>query len=193
MKKMLSVLLALVMILCACAPAFATEAAAAFPFAAESYNTMFETLVAVSTQATCETVKADDVTYVITTLDTDVVVTADADGKVLTMKLEKSYTLDKLDQFQDDAYNVGQALAAMALAAVCTDNMDILSDAGINQYTNDLVSLITNTVQLLDFTQAASTASDSVSYGGTTITCTYSFDTAANSFVMSFVAVPTAE
>ena len=66
MKKMLSVLLALVMILCACAPAFATEAAATFPFAAESYNTMFETLVAVSAQATCETVKADDVTYVIT-------------------------------------------------------------------------------------------------------------------------------
>lgn len=189
MKKSLSIVLALVLCLCACAPAFAAEAT--FSYTGETYVSMFDLMLQIAAKSTSTSKKNVLGGYTISALDNEVIVACDANDSVESVTIKKQYSLASLGDFQDDAYAIGQLLACMSLASVASTDMNALSEDGIDGFTQDLVALIQTTISKLDFDKTNSVATDSVSYAGTTITCTYTYSSTTGIFSMEFVATPT--
>lgn len=188
MKKLLSLSLVLALCLSIALPAFA--AGSAFGWSCEEYASLFDVMLlqAVQKTATWKNVNATTRSGSYEN-SPEIVVTSNAAGKVERIDMASTFNINDMATFYDRGYAMGEAMACMALTAAMLTDPSSLNEAAINQFTVDMQSLMTNAMNEVDTTKD-SVGTESITFGGITLSCTVTFSQSAMSFEIAFSVVP---
>ena len=141
MKKLVSMLLALVLCLCALTPVMAETAVEAFPYTVEGYRTYFDVLaVSMFGVSPAWTLSADGRSYNVDVPGYGTVeVALNAQGQITSFKSTLVATEDNVTT-TSNAF--GQLVALIALSSKAAEDITFLTEENINQFTAELQGLL---------------------------------------------------
>lgn len=184
MKKIMSLVLALVLCLCAAMPAFAADAA--FTFDANTYCLIFDQLMVSTLDISPKWTDADVNTRVTTIEDMITIsVVSDANGLVTCIDTKIDVSLD-----YEASYMAGSVFSLVPMTALLLTNPDLVSDqAKVIEFSTALQAMMTNAGAVLDNSDSTS-VSDSLTFGGMLITGTFNTNETRDVLNMQFIITP---
>lgn len=190
MKKLISLMLALVLCLCALTPVMAEEAdaapAEAFLYTQEEYRQLFDVLAANMLQIVPEWTVDGSMAMAALEGYGEVLVEMNDAGQVIRLSTNKVCALNDI---QTSANALGMLVALSALGSKATEDMTFMTEENINVYTQELMSLLYSLMDNLGEAMG-STVTVTGEVGGDTATFTMLIDVTTLSITFGFIYEP---
>ncbi|MBR6668285.1 MAG: hypothetical protein IKL25_07995 [Clostridia bacterium] len=143
MKKLLSLVLAAMLCLCALMPAVAETAVETFPYTMQTYRMYFDVLAANLLQVQPQwEMDATGAKYIVTVGNYGVVeVEVDAQGGVIALTTVSEFSMSN-GELQEKSNNFGMVCALVALTSKAAEDINGFTEDKINSVTQELVGMI---------------------------------------------------
>lgn len=195
MKKLVSLLLVLILSLCALTPAMAEttgilEAPAAFSFSLTDYQTYLNFFYSNGLGITPVWTTVEDGLSTVCDMQDygKVTVGLSAEGKVTKLGIESALSLDSM---QTGAYYFGVSLAMATMAAKAAEDISFLQDQTLSsQLQTDLTTLINSLTSRMSEVLTGETITESGVIADHTATVSLRVDVAAMTFVFGYTYAP---
>ena len=189
MKKIVSLILALALCLCALTPAMAegglSASAAAFPYSFEDYKLQFDTLSTGMLQVAPVWSEADGNHVATVAGFGEVVVEVNAQGQITRLAAEQSFTMEEIA----NAANFGMLVAMTATISKMTEDPTFFSNVDADVYSNELMGPLQTLMGRINEALTAPISSTAVVYGDM-VTFTCSIDLAGPRVTYGFIYEP---